>query len=396
MKILLGGVPLGCDNIGDEAIIACVVELLRNIVPEAELTVCTRDREGTAAGLRVATAPLYGFGPDPDWHGFSAEVRGYDVYMWFGATGLSDYPETAVRLLRIAQNAGVRTIVWGVGMNSELNPAFYRASGRRRKLLEAFSRCTLRTADFVSFYERMLLRRTRRNIRRALDGCELVVLRDAPSVVEVKKCGFVRAVEGADTAILLRTAERLPLPELPDSVRIGFCISEQSVVSDLEAMLNFWNRLLERAEVHLTLIPMNPVTDKKLMLSLAGRAVGSDRIECLDSADPATVQACAAQCRVLVSSRLHLLILGANAGTPGIGIERGSKIANWLANFGQTSCGSVECCDYDGIDRQIDAVLHRPDAEVRADVLKIMAKMRRRLDSATAMLRKTLLARNTA
>ena len=48
MKILLGGVPLGCDNIGDEAIIASVVTLLRKIVPDAELTVCTRDRENTA------------------------------------------------------------------------------------------------------------------------------------------------------------------------------------------------------------------------------------------------------------------------------------------------------------------------------------------------------------
>jgi len=28
MKILLGGIPLGCDNIGDEAIIAGVVGML--------------------------------------------------------------------------------------------------------------------------------------------------------------------------------------------------------------------------------------------------------------------------------------------------------------------------------------------------------------------------------
>ena len=289
MKILLGGVPLGCDNIGDEAIIACVVKLLRGLLPDAELTVCTRDREGTAARLGVGTAPLYGFGAAPDWRGFGVEVRGYDVYMWFGATGLSDYPETALRLLRIAQGAGVRTIVWGVGMNSVLNPAFYRAGGRRRKLLEALSGCVLHTVDLVGLYERILLMRTRRHIRQALDGCELVVLRDAQSVAEVKKCGYARAVEGADTAILLPSADRPPMPDAPGAVRIGFCISEQSVVSDLAGMLDFWNRLLEQREVRLTLIPMNPVTDKKLMLSLADRASVRDRIECLDSADPATV-----------------------------------------------------------------------------------------------------------
>ena len=394
MKILLGGVPLGCDNIGDEAIIACVVKLLRGILPDAELTVCTRDRGGTAERLKVKTVPLYGFGGDPDWHGFAAEVRGHDMYMWFGATGLSDYPETAVRLLRIAQNAAVRTVVWGVGMNSALNPAFYRVCGRRRQLLEALSRCTLRTVNFVDLYERMLLRRTKRHIRRALAGCELVVLRDAPSVAEVGKCGFTGAVEGADTAILLTSSPKPPLPELSGIVRIGFCISEQSVVSDLAGMLDLWDRLLERPEVHLTLIPMNPVTDRKLMLSLAARAVARDRIECLDSADPATVQACAGQCRVLVSSRLHLLILGANAGTPGIGIERGSKITNWLANFGETPCGTVENCDYADIMRRIDRILAVPEAESRDNVRRIMDAMHLKLDAAAQMLRQKLSVRS--
>lgn len=392
MKILLGGVPLGCNNIGDEAIIACVVRLLREMLPDAELTVCTRDRSGTAARLQVDTVPLYGFGAAPDWNGFAAEVSRYDVYMWFGATGLSDYPETAVRLLRLAQRAGVRTVVWGVGMNSVLNPAFFRAGGRRLKLLELLSYCTFGAADLVGKYENMLRRRTEKHIRRALSACELVVLRDAPSVEEVKKCGFTRAKEGADTAIMLASSPILPLPEISGAVRIGFCISEQSVVSDLEGMLDLWNRLLERPEVCLTLIPMNPVTDKKLMLSLADRASARDRIECLDSADPATVQACAGQCRVLVSSRLHLLILGANAGTPGIGIERGSKITNWLANFGETPCGTVENCDYDGILRRIDRILASPEAETRTGVCQVMAALRLKLSAAAESLKRTLSA----
>ena len=390
MKILLGGVPLGCDNIGDEAIIACVVKLLRDLWPGVGLTVCTRDRAGTAELLKVDTVPLYGFGSGPDWRGFAREVRRHDAYIWFGATGLSDYPETAVRLLRIAQNAGVPTVVWGVGMNSVLNPVFFRTRGRRRQLLEFLSRCTLRAVDFVGIYERTLLRRTRRHIRRALDGCELVVLRDAPSVDEVKKCGFTHAVEGADTAILLAASPTLPLPEIPGVVRIGFCISEQSVVSDLEGMLNLWNRLLERPELRLTLIPMNPLTDRKLMLGLADRVKSRDRIECLDSADPATVQSCASQCRVLVSSRLHLLIIGANAGTPGIGIERGSKIANWLANFGETPCGTVENCDYDDILRRIDRILAAPETESRAGVRRIMDAMRCRLYAAAELLKRAL------
>ena len=59
MKILLGGVPFGCDNIGDEAILASVIGVFRRICPPAELVVCTGDREGTERtfGLKTARDP---------------------------------------------------------------------------------------------------------------------------------------------------------------------------------------------------------------------------------------------------------------------------------------------------------------------------------------------------
>ena len=389
MKLLLGGVPLGCDNIGDEAIVGCAVGLFRKLFPGAEITVCTRDPERTAARLQVATAPLCGFGKDPGLDGFARLVRAHDAYIWFGATGLSDYPETALRLLRIARREGVRTVVWGVGMNSELNPAFYRAAGRRRQLLRLFSVCCFGLVDFAAAYERFLRRRTMQHICRELSSCELVVLRDAQSVAEVAKCGFDRAVQGADTAIL-QSASEPPLPEIPGAVRIGFCISDQSVVRDLDGMRRLWDELLDAPARRIVLIPMNPVTDRKLMLELAEKCRHRDRIECLDRDDPAAVQACAAQCRVLVSSRLHLLILGANAGTPGIGIERGSKITNWLASFGETPAGTVESCDFSGIMSRIDSVLEQPDAANRAKILGVTTEMHRRLDAAAELLRNVL------
>lgn len=143
MRLLLGGIPLGCDNIGDEAILECVVAMLRRLMPGVELTVCTRD-QSTARRLGIAAAPLYVFDrslPEEDFIRLAAQ---HDAYLWCGATGLSDYPATALRLLRLARQAGRPTLVWGVGMDSTLNPAFFRLRGKRRLVLQALSWLTLR------------------------------------------------------------------------------------------------------------------------------------------------------------------------------------------------------------------------------------------------------------
>ena len=390
MKILLGGVPLGCDNIGDEAIIACVAGLLRTLVPSAQLTVCTRDRENTARLLDVATVPLYGFPPEPDLAGFAEEAAKHDVFIWFGATGLSDYPERGLRLLDIARGAGVKTVVWGVGMNSQLNPVFYRAAGKKLALLRLLAVCSCGLLNWVEIYENFLRDRTRKHIRRSLEACELVVLRDEGSVEEVEKCGFSRAVTGADTAILQKASPRLPLDPAPDAVRIGFCISAQNAVRNLDGVKKLWASLLERPGLRIVLIPMNPETDRSLMLKLASALDRSGRIECLESALPADVQACASQCRIVVSSRLHLLILASNVLVPGLGIERGSKIANYLKAFGRTSSGSVDDCDFAALEREILELASLPVETVRADMASVMAKMHARLDDASLLLKRVL------
>jgi len=390
MKILLGGVPLGCDNIGDEAIIGCVVKLLRGICPDAELAVCTREREKTARLLGVKTVPLYGFPPHPDWRGFANEVRKFDCYIWFGATGLSDYPECALRLLDLAHRAGVMTVVWGVGMNSRLNPAFYRVGGKKRRLLRLLSLLSLYLADWVTIYEAWLSRRTRAHIRRSLSRCALVVLRGEESVREVERCGFARAAAGADSAILQQSAAAPPLKPEPGTTRIGFCISAQNAVRDLAGVRQLWDELLVRPEIRIVLIPMNPRTDRPLMLALAAGTLHPERVACLESDLPEDVQACAGECRLVVGSRLHLLILAANAGVPGLGIERGGKIADFLKAFGRRPSGSVEECDFKALRGEILELLARPEEELRAETQAVMRGMRERLERASELLRRVL------
>ena len=334
MKILLGGIPLGCDNIGDEAIIAAVVRMLKESVPGVELTVATAD-PSTADLLGVAVVPPYGFADQP-LDGFAETVRRHDAYVWCGATGLSDYPHVALDLLEIAQGAGVDTYVWGVGMDDELNPVFFRAHGRRR--------LALRCLGLVGWYERRLRERLRRRIASLLPRCKGVWLRDPQSAAMLAATGFAGADVAADTAILLAPPPRTAAPSPTRAPTLGLCISTQRQVADLDGLKKTIADV-RAAGVRVLGIPMNPKTDRALLERLG--------VECMPGTSPEAVMEAAAGCDVVLSSRLHLLILAANAGTPGLGIARGSKLANWLSNFGRTVEGGVYDCDWGRVTERV-------------------------------------------
>ena len=351
MRILLGGIPLGCDNIGDEAILAGVVKMLKASIPCVELTVATDD-PATAALLGVGVVPPFGF-RDTDLNGFAAEASRHDAYIWCGATGLSDYPHTALSLLEIAQGEGVPTFIWGVGMDDELNPVFFKAHGKLRFALKALG--------LVGWYERRLRGRLKRRIARILPRCRGVWLRDPQSAAMLAATGFPGAAVAADSAILLAAEARES--GKPGASRttatLGLCISTQRQISDLDGLRGLIAAVHDSGARVLG-IPMNPKTDRALLESLG--------VECIAGTTPEAVMEAAAECDVVLSSRLHLLILAANAGTPGIGIARGSKLANWLSNFGEDVIGSVYDCDWGKTAERVLAALgHRGDWNARRD-----------------------------
>ncbi len=343
-NILLGGIPLGCDNVGDEAILACVVRMMQEMFPNAQLAVATADAS-TGEKLGVQVLPPFGFaGVSPS--GFEAAVKGFDAYIWCGATGLSDYPDTALDLLEQAQRAGVRTFLWGVGMDSELNPVFFRARGKRRLLL--------RLCGAVGWYENRLKNQLGRRLRGTLGRCEGIWLRDPQSAEMLRSFGVENVNLTADPAIWLRPEKSAIAPQ---DRTLGICLSAQRPVTDTEGVRRFL-ATLENAGIHILGIPMNPKTDAPLMQGLGIR-------DLFPSAEPEAVAAKAAECTLILSSRLHLLILAANGGTPVLGIARGSKLANFLANFAQGTEGSVADCDWDALAAKIVRLLDDPQLRTR-------------------------------
>lgn len=400
MKILIGGVPFGRNNVGDEAILETVVLVLRDVCPNAELTVSTDDGEATAEKLKVRTVELFGFEPPYSEKRLREEIRNHDVFFWAGATGLSDYPEIPSAILRYARSQGKKTIVWNVGMNDELNPAKYRLGrGKKRAVLEVLRALSLGVWDGVRFWEARAEARARRAIRKALTGADLAVVRDAPSREQVLACGVTREViVGADTALLQPEA---PEPQFNAEVErlcrsarplLGLCVSAQRKMADEEKLVDLLERTVNEAGAGVLFIPMNPVTDAALMETLQEKLsppVREHTALLTGRREPAEVLALARHLSVVASSRLHLLILSSIHHVPLIGISRGSKVDTFLAPFGLNAVGSVEACDFERFFGEVKRFL-QPDPGYRETSERAHREMLDRLERVRTQLAEVL------
>lgn len=355
MRILMGGVPFGTDNVGDEAILECAVNQFRETYPNIEITISTGDQENTALKLGVKTIPLYGFDPSLSIKEFKKCLHEIDVFVWSGATGLSDYPKNALNLLEAAQSLGKWTILWAVGMDSKFNPAKYSVlPGKKKTLLQLGTIATLGLIDFVSFFEQQYIRLIRKRLFKTLSKVNLLVLRDPESKEQVQIGGELpKAIVASDVALELPNIS-LEDVSVPNSVKkilqangqkIGICISSQRRVINEKVLIDYLDEVTTNKNCQVIFIPMNPITDKELMEKLQNKLKLPEKTAVLEGHYmPSEIQAIASKLDLVVSSRLHLLILASNVHVPIIGITRGTKIDNHLKNYGLTPVGSVYNC----------------------------------------------------
>ncbi len=401
MKILLGGVPFGRKNIGDEAILASVVGLVRKAAPGATLTVSTDD-PATAARLGVEVCPLFGFDVVPySDDEMKATMARHDAYIWSGATGLSDYPDRACQLLSAARAGGCRRVIWNVGMNSELNPAKYKLQGRRLQFARAADTLTAGIFGIRRRMESAMESRARAALCAELSDCRLVVTRDPQSARELERSGLPasKVLVGADSALVQAQSPWPPAAlspddaarlEIPGIKRVGLCVSAQREITRWPELVAALDRILALPGVEIVGLPMNPVTDLEILQRLQSASARPEAFQVIAGVtEPEDITALAARMDVLISSRLHLLILGSINHVPLVGISRGSKVDNFLAPFGLEAVGSVESCDFDRLVAETARWLDARD-EFRTRSEKVRADLLARLDRAMARLKEVL------
>jgi len=105
--------------------------------------------------------------------------------------------------------------------------------------------------------------------------------------------------------------------------------------------------------------------------------------------EPDELLAIVSKIDVVISSRLHLLILASNVKVPFVGISPGSKLDSFLRPYGWVPAGTVLQCDFPGLLEKTRHLLD-PSTRVADQMQSVQRDLHLRLDLAKTRLRDEL------
>ena len=401
-RILLGGVPFGRDNVGDEAIVECVVNIVREICPAAEIYVSTDTQTATGKKLNIKTYPLFGFDPP----GFDPEemrqaIRESDAFIWSGATGLSDYPDPSLKMLEIAQQEGTKSIIFCVGRDKGLNPSLYELEpGLRRFALDTLKFFTAGIIDLRKDSESKKTDATTETMKRVIPNSDLVILRDDESKGEVEEIiGENDQIHvGADPTISLSCPD-LDTCRFPKSTlnfleraepKIGLCLSSETPNRHLSKITQMFDSLIEKRNIKLLGIPMNPITDALQLEEFRSGLSNPESMHVIQGVyEPDEITAVTSKVDVVISCRLQLLILASITLTPFINIGQGNGGSHFTGQFDLPNLEAVERLAPAKLNSEIERLLDGR-TPFRTKAKEVRLEMMARLKAVKQLLKKEL------
>ncbi len=325
-RVLVSGY-YGCGNVGDEAILAGLVDGFRELAPTVELVVLSGDPEATSAE-----------------HGVMAVPRGL----------LSARHQAKLADLVISGGGGLLQDV-----TSWQSPLYYLA-------VMHFARRAGRPVAFIGQSVGPLRRATVRSAaRRVLAGVEVVSVRDRHSVDALQRLGLARIPEvTADLAFLLppptpaeisSAQEKVGLAELGAVRHAAIAlrpIPGRGADSDLATRLGAAiGEVCERADLRPLLLPMQPSLDLDFTRQAAAEMRCGPRVveEELTAREALGL---VASCRVLIGMRLHALVFAALAAVPPVAISYDPKVDGLMEQLGTAPATGVAHLDNERLARE--------------------------------------------
>ena len=356
-RILIGGVPYGYDNLGDEAILACIVDGCRRVCPEAEITVLTGKPQETERRLGVRGIEFL-LGEKRGQFAWSRDLvrafRDTDLFIWGGANGLSDYPQMSLKTVLLAKVLGKKVMLYAVGFDP-LRHQFHPNRPWKRWVSRAADTLLGRPGRFQSFYEDVRTGVIRLCLRVVCNRVDLITVRDSESGALLREYGVQRPplkVTADPTTLLLdgepdvRPLRALPPADGGGLIGVGISSQQAPPPAVQKGFAQALDYLVQKFGVRILFIPMNPQTDQVLMGEIRERMKEKKKAENLKGGiTPEELLPTIRRTDLIISSRLHLLIMALVCNVPCVGLSRGGKIDNFLHRIGLEAAGDVREID---------------------------------------------------
>jgi polysaccharide pyruvyl transferase CsaB len=327
----------GMGNAGDEAVLAALVQLLRERDPGVAITVLSGDPVGTGRDYGVSAVPRMQIGA------VLAAIRGCDLFVSGGGSLLQDVtsahsPLYYLGLIQFSQLTRRPVVVLAQGIGPLRRPALRRLTGR------------------------------------VLNGVARITVRDPESRAELEALGVRRPpVEvTADPVFALAPAPEARGRELlagsgcrDESRRIGISLRPwpgiDRVLADLAAALDLALAHEGASEARPVLLPLQLREDVAVCQRLAKALGGAPVLGVAPT--PAEWLAVMGCLDLVIAVRLHALIFAATMGVPFLGISYDPKVDSLLGRLGKAPAGQIGCVDGHDLAGRIVAALADPASE---------------------------------
>ena len=288
--ILISGF-YGFGNLGDEAVLAGMIQSLRARLGDVPMTVLSADPNATEAAHGVRAVGR----TDPG--AIIGAMRRARLFLSGGGSLLQD--TTSARsalyylgLLRLARALVPRTMVYASGIGPLRRPLIQELTGR------------------------------------VLSGTDAVTVRDEYSATLVQVLTpRVSLIPSADPAVVLQPVETprtvALVGDIPPGPLIGAVVRPWGDSAFVDALSVALQRAAHSLGAGIVVIPFYPAVDLPVSRRLAAASGGS-----LIAADlrPAEVMALIGRMAVLVGVRLHALLFAAAMGVPPVGLNYDPKV----------------------------------------------------------------------
>ena len=349
-RILVSGY-YGFGNIGDESILAALVESLRSAERDVDITVLSANPSFTEARHGVGAVDRKNF------FEIYLAIKNCDLFISGGGGLLQDITsEKSIRyylgLIYIAARLGKKIMVYGQG----IGPITKKANRTlTRAVLNRVNAITVRDEQSMEDLKSMGVNRPPMYIT-------------SDPVVTLKPPGSSRGMEVLEK---LGVREGRPV--------VGFSVRDWKGAEEFnEIMAKTADSLIEELGFQVVFVPFHYGEDNKCIMKIKS-IMRNDAYLVEGRYTPGEVLDMMGRMDMTVGVRLHSLIFSAIQGVPLVGISYDPKIDGFLSRLGMRAAGSISDVDLGDLLVEIQRVWADRE-KVRRQILAGMKEMRRQAD----------------